>query len=321
MHSPLTDRQERFVIEYVKDQNASAAAARAGYAARNLAAQGSELMKNPAVRHRVRVEMQGLLAESRCSMLALMRHRMRAAFFRADRVFVRDWDPYTLEEMDEETRLAVEVTVTMRKTGPVVRLRQPCRARALRALERVHERLDVLNERYHAGLERAGVVVGVEDEGRVSADGIVEKDQVLSGLAADDSCVTASFDGLRTNGVEGGVTDGAAGEVTSDGASFPEKHQVLSGSEVDNSCRAASFDRLRTNGVGGEGADIPEKPQVLSGSAPVPGDPWAGESGEKHQVLSGSAGLPGNPWPDDFDEKHQVLSGRQPAARDAPVSA
>ncbi|HEY4371735.1 MAG TPA: terminase small subunit, partial [Burkholderiales bacterium] len=41
MHTTLTDRQERFVLEYLNDQNASAAAARAGYTARNMAAQGS----------------------------------------------------------------------------------------------------------------------------------------------------------------------------------------------------------------------------------------------------------------------------------------
>ena len=81
MHSPLTDRQERFVLEYLKDHNAGAAAGRAGYTARNLAAQGCELMNNPAVRHRVRAGMQSLLAEMRCSALSLMRHRMRAAFF------------------------------------------------------------------------------------------------------------------------------------------------------------------------------------------------------------------------------------------------
>ncbi len=80
MHTPLTFRQERFVLEYLKDQNASAAAERAGYTAQNLASQGSELMKNPAVRDRVRIEMQNLLAELRCSALELMKQRMRAAF-------------------------------------------------------------------------------------------------------------------------------------------------------------------------------------------------------------------------------------------------
>ena len=41
MITTLTFRQERFVFEYLKDQNASAATARAGYTARNLASQGN----------------------------------------------------------------------------------------------------------------------------------------------------------------------------------------------------------------------------------------------------------------------------------------
>lgn len=62
--TPLTFRQERFVFEFLKDQNASAAAARAGYTARNMAAQGNELMNNPAIRERVRRE-EDLLAAAR----------------------------------------------------------------------------------------------------------------------------------------------------------------------------------------------------------------------------------------------------------------
>ena len=50
-------------------------------------------MKNPAVRDRVRVEMQSMLAELRCSALSLTRQRMRAAFFRADRMLMHGWEP------------------------------------------------------------------------------------------------------------------------------------------------------------------------------------------------------------------------------------
>ena len=79
MHTPLTFRQERFVFEYLKDQNASAAAARAGYTAKDLASAGSELMKNPAIQDRVRLEMQNILAEARCSAPDLTKARMPVA--------------------------------------------------------------------------------------------------------------------------------------------------------------------------------------------------------------------------------------------------
>jgi hypothetical protein len=44
MDTTLTFRQERFVFECLKDRSASTAAARAGQTARNMVAQGSELM-------------------------------------------------------------------------------------------------------------------------------------------------------------------------------------------------------------------------------------------------------------------------------------
>ena len=303
MHSTLTDRQERFVIEYLKDQNASAAAGRAGYTARNLAAQGSELMNNPAVRHRVRAGMQSLLAELRCSALSLMRHRMRAAFFRADQMFMHGWEPYALDEMDEDTRRALEVTVTMRKSGPVVRMRQPCRARALRALEKAHETLDRLNEQYYAKLERSGTLPDAQELERLE-----EEERAEMGQGAED----APADSPPTR--------------------LTQKPQVLSGSEPDAPCRTASFDRLRTNGEGS--VNFPEKPQVLSGSPLAPA-PQAEQEPENHQVLSGlvvECSVPHGVLRQaqderssgrecEFPEKPQVLSGSQRTARDALETA
>jgi phage terminase small subunit len=186
MYAALTHRQERFVSEFLKDQNASAAAARAGYTATNMAQQGSELMNNPAIRERVRLEMQGLLAELRASALELMKQRMRAAFFDAGKLFGSGWEPLPLEELDQETRAALEVSTVMRKSGPVVRVRQPDRSRALRALEKVHERLDRLNEQYYAQLERDGLAPTLEeieamDQSPAAADEISQKPMVFSG--------------------------------------------------------------------------------------------------------------------------------------------
>ena len=236
MDTTLTFRQERFVFEYLKDQNASAAAARAGYTAKNMASQGSELINNPAIRDRVRFEMQSLLAEIRCSALELMKQRMRAAFFDAGKL-LRGWDPIALEELDEETRRAVEVKTVLRKGDPVVHVKQPDRHRALRALEKVHERLDRLNEQYYAKLEKAGELPSLEEierradealaaeraEAEESARKISEKPQVLSG-----SQPSAGVGAIHSS----------------------EKHQVLSGSESAAGTRALLFS---------------EKPMVFSG--------------------------------------------------------
>ena len=259
MHSSLTDRQERFVLEYLKDHNAGAAAGRAGYTARNLAAQGSELMNNAAVRHRVRAGMQSLLAELRCSALSLMRHRMRAAFFRADQMFMHGWEPYALDEMDEDTRRALEVTVTMRKSGPVVRMRQPCRARALRALEKAHETLDRLNEQYYAKLERSGTLPGAQELERR----LEEEERVEMGQGAEDAPADSPPTRLTQKPQ---VLSGSGPEPEPAASQNAEKHQVLSGSLVDGQGITAPFDRLRANGAVGGSANFPEEHQVLSGS-------------------------------------------------------
>ena len=235
MDTTLTFRQERFVFEYLKDQNASASAARAGYTAKNIAAQGNELMSNPAVRDRVRFEMQSLLAEIRCSALELMKQRMRAAFFDAGKL-LRGWDPIPLEELDEETRRAVEVKTVTRKSGPVVHVKQPDRHRALRALEKVHERLDRLNEQHYAKLEKAGQIPSLEEIERRADEAI----------AAERAEVEA-----------------AVGDIS-------QEPQVLSGSEMGAGTRAMLFleKPMVFSGSAPAGAtQISEKHQVLSGSA------------------------------------------------------
>ena len=240
MDNALTFRQERFVFEYLKDQNASAAAARAGYTAKNMAAQGNELMSNPAVRERVRLEMQGLLSEIRCSALELMKQRMRAAFFDAGKL-LKGWEPIQLDELDEETRRAVEVSTVERRGVPVVRVKQPDRHRALRALEKVHERLDQLNEKYYAQLQRRGEVPSLEEIER-------RADEALRAEAAERAEAEASArDSLKKPQVLSGSTARAAATVLP----FREIHQVLSGSPAQTTeTRGSAFSEI---------------PQVLSG--------------------------------------------------------
>jgi len=246
----LSDRQLRFVFEYLLDQNASAAAVRAGYSEKSRASQANELMNNEAVRERIRIELSSLLAEAGCSELQLILERKRAAFFRAVKMFKSGWEVLPLDEMEEETRRALEVSTVMGKSGPVIKLRQPDRHKALRALERVHERLEKINEAYYAKMEREGRCPSLEeieamDGGGVEAAAeISEKSRVFSGFGQG----TAPEGGLRANGAE---------------LMNLEKPTVFSGSVVDG---------------GLPGVKFLEKPTVLSGSAGVTvGQPaWRG---------------------------------------------
>jgi phage terminase small subunit len=246
----LTFRQLRFVFEYLIDQNASAAAVRAGYSEASRASQGSELMKNEAVRDRIRIELSSLLAEVQCSELQLIMERKRAAFFRAVKMFKSGWEVLPLDEMEEETRRALEVSTVMGKGGPVIKVRQPDRNKALRALERVHERLEKINEAYYAKLEREGTVKSLEEIEAMDGGGvqtpveIAEKSWGLSGSGQG----AAPEGGLRANGGE---------------CEIVEKPSVFSGSEV---------------GSGLPGMKFPEEPSVLSGSGGlVPAGTHAGQ--------------------------------------------
>ena len=287
MHSPLTFRQERFVFEYLKDQNASAAAARAGYTAKNLASQGNELMSNPAIQDRVRLEMQSILAELRCSALELMKQRMRAAFFDPGKL-LNGWEPVPLEELDAETRAVLDISTVTRKSGPVVRVKQADRHKALRALERVHEQMEKLNERYYAKLEREGKLMsleeieamdggGVDGDAEASADEIPGKDQVFSGSAFRQ--VEQGSPGSALDFSERGTRPSTSSGRTVGGYEIPKKDQVFSGSAfrpvepgsprpvLDFSERGTRPSTSSGRTVGGY--EIPEKDQVFSGWPPL----------------------------------------------------
>jgi hypothetical protein len=216
---PLTDRQERFVFEYLKDQNASAAAERAGYSARSRASQANVLMNDPAVRDRIRLEMAGLLAELRLSALDLMKERMRAAFFRAGRLFDASGRLLGFEEMEEEVRDALVIGGKWRKGEPEVRFRMPNREPALRALERVHERLERLNEAHYANLEKAQ-----RGEAPASRPGAVPPG-MWSALHLEQAAAPEQGGG---QGQLAATTD----EVAAD--NFPEKTHGFSGSANTN---------------------------------------------------------------------------------------
>jgi len=314
MSASLTFRQERFALEYLKDQNASAAAARAGYQAKNMAAQGHELLNNPAIRDRIRMEMDAMLAEIRCSAFALMKQRMKAAFFDAGKLFKGGWEVRSPEELDGETRSAVEVSTVTRKSGPVVRMKQPDRDRALRALEKVHERLEKLGEAHYAALAKAGKLPTLQeieamDAGEAPAQPAApaenaERCRVLSGSTFHpaDLGSPGPVPGLSERGTRPSTGSGR----TVEGCEIPEKCRVLSGS---------------AGGLNTPASRIPVKTQVLSGSAFSPAFPSSpdcspGLGGRPARPSTGSGRTAGGC---EIPEKPRVLSGSLP--RLSPLAA
>jgi hypothetical protein len=105
-----------------------------------------------------------------------------AAFFEAGRLVRNGWEPVPVEELDEETRALVEVRRVMRKCGLVTTVKQPDRHRALRALERFHERLEMLQEKEAQRVWKAGRGLSLEEiEALDGASEFPEQDQEMLG--------------------------------------------------------------------------------------------------------------------------------------------
>ena len=147
---PLTDKQERFVHEYLIDQNASAAAERAGYSPKTKGTQATELMKLPQVKARILQELSDLYARLKVNALDLLRAQVAAAYFDPAKLFDEAQEPVPLHQLDEETRAALTVSYDRRRNGEyVMRVRQTPRHVAVAALNR---RLDQF-EKIKAGFE------------------------------------------------------------------------------------------------------------------------------------------------------------------------
>lgn len=340
MHANLSDRQLRFVFEYLLDQNACAAAVRAGYSRHSRKSAAHSLMGNPAVLEAIRVELQGLVAEAGCSVVALVKERARGAFFRAGEMFGAGWDVLAPDEMGAETRAALQVSVAWRGGEPTVRLRQPDRDKALRALERLHERLEEASERYYATLEEEDLLAEVEalerEVGEVEAALAEVSDVKVSAVEVNAVKVSAVEEaaGERARGLAGVagvagseefsemglVLSGAAGDGVAGGGEFVEKGRVLSGADQQvavvagaaegTGVQAGNGGLWRAAGLGRTlRALFPEKGQVLSGSPPAAVAGGAGIA-EKSGVLSGSAGVAGAAPQGGLGAATSLLTGR-----------
>jgi phage terminase small subunit len=136
MNATLTDKQERFVHEYLIDHNASAAAQRAGYSCGNRRAQAADLMQNRLVRERIDMEMGALFADLKISARQIMREQARVAFFRPLRMFDATGRALPLAQLDPEIAEVLTIHYDDKDGKQVLRVRQPSRLAALNALDR-----------------------------------------------------------------------------------------------------------------------------------------------------------------------------------------
>lgn len=137
MPRELNHRQLLFVHEYLKDQNAAAAAIRAGYSAKTKGAHAAELMRNPLIRERIDDGLARLYTALDITAENQLRQLARIAYFDARRLFDAAGNPLPVAQWPEDVARTLLVSLDEKRNGDWTRrVRQPARLQALLALER-----------------------------------------------------------------------------------------------------------------------------------------------------------------------------------------
>lgn len=105
----LTAKQERFVSEYLKDLNATAAYRRAGYSARGNAAEvnAARLLRNAQVSAAIAEAMKERSERTMISADRVLKELARIAFVDIGAIFNDDGSMKPLSEIDEDSRRAI----------------------------------------------------------------------------------------------------------------------------------------------------------------------------------------------------------------------
>ncbi len=139
-------RRARFVSEYAIDLNASAAAIRAGYAARWARHIGYRLLQDPGIAEALAVRAEARLARLCIDVEAVLAEVARIAFADPHRLVTADGKPKAIGEIDDAIAAALEAIETEERDGPggpSVRLRRVRFAPKLGALRLLGDYLDL----------------------------------------------------------------------------------------------------------------------------------------------------------------------------------
>lgn len=115
----LTERQRRFVDEYLIDLNATKAATRAGYSARTANEQGARLLAKVSVRSAVEAAMQAREKRTHITQDRVLQELARLAFSDIRKAFNKDGTLKSPQDMDDDTAAALAGidTLTERTRG------------------------------------------------------------------------------------------------------------------------------------------------------------------------------------------------------------
>lgn len=118
MAGKLTDKQARFVDEYLVDLNATQAAARAGYSAKTANEQGSRLLANVSVRSAIEAAKKARSERTQITADRVLQELARLAFVDVRRLYREDGSMKAPHELDDDTAAALAAVEVTEELGP-----------------------------------------------------------------------------------------------------------------------------------------------------------------------------------------------------------
>lgn len=137
----LTDKQEAFCQEYVKDSNGAQAAIRAGYRVSSAKEIGSENLTKPNITKRVAELQEAIAKKNELTSEMIVKELMKIAF--ANKKGVAKWTKGGVEfipsdEMsDDDSATISEISETMTENGGSMKIKQHDKVKALELLAKI----------------------------------------------------------------------------------------------------------------------------------------------------------------------------------------
>lgn len=103
----LTPKQERFVLEYLKDLNATQAAIRAGYSSKTAASIGAENLTKPQIAEVIQAKQSKVINRLEVTAERIILERARLAFFDPRKLLDNTGRPLPLQDLDDDTAAAI----------------------------------------------------------------------------------------------------------------------------------------------------------------------------------------------------------------------
>ena len=124
MDNELTEKQKRFVEEYLVDLNATQAAIRAGYSQDTACEQGSRLLANAKVQAVVAERRKAIANKIEVTQERVAQELAKLAFLDIRKAFDAEGNLKPIADLDDETAAAlagIEIEVTKLKDQPIVK--------------------------------------------------------------------------------------------------------------------------------------------------------------------------------------------------------